>query len=52
MEIALIIRPSGTLTPDQFQKIEEQAARLKIKPDQFVLDAILAKLEAGEKEAA
>lgn len=52
MEIALIIRPSGTLTPDQFLQIEKQAARLNIKPDQFVLDAILTKLEAGEKEAA
>lgn len=52
MEIAFIIHPSATLTPDQFQKIEEQSARLKIKPDQFAHEAILAKLERSNEETA
>ena len=50
MEITIAIRPSGTLTPEQFIEITAAAARSGKKPEQFVVDAILAKLDEAQKE--
>lgn len=52
MDIILNIRPSDSLPPEKFQQIAEKAASEGISQEQFVLDAILAKLESSGKEAA
>ena len=50
MDITFHIRPTSTLPAERLSQIAEKAEALKITPEQFVVDAILAKLEAEEKE--
>lgn len=48
MDITLTIKPSNTLPPEKFILISEKAAELGITEDQFVINAILAGLEADD----
>ncbi|NBU83443.1 MAG: hypothetical protein EBS21_02350 [Sphingomonadaceae bacterium] len=51
MDITITITPSATLTPDHLIQVESKAASLGIKSDQFIVNAILAKLdESGPRK--
>ncbi len=52
MDITITIIPSATLTPEHLIQVESKAAALGIKSDQFIVEAILAKLNGSSPPQA